>query len=180
MPVSVTDIANAIARFENVAPKYNNPGALMDLDYYKQTGQFRLMTYPSYEAGYQALRAQILRDANRGYNFYEWIARYAPAGHGGNDPQHYANTIAGWLGVNPNVRVIDAIQGGTSISAPVMSNNNNLPVFATTVFGNSNNGLSQMGDAFMSVLGSGGSGIEDSTNLGMLGLVALATFIITR
>ena len=102
---SITEqIASAIIKMENANSKYNNPGNIMDLPYYQQTGKFRIRQYDSYAEGYQALINQINLDISRGFNFYEFFNKYAPASHG-NDPVNYAQFVAGQLGVDPNITI---------------------------------------------------------------------------
>lgn len=132
-------IADKFIRQENVNPVYNNPGAIMDLAYYQQTGQFRLATYPDYSTGYSAMVDLIRRKGvESGLTLRQFIAGtgsyggYAPAGHGGNNPDIYASNVAGWLGINPDVPLRDAfaqsgpgpapspwpISGGTRTTTP--------------------------------------------------------------
>lgn len=113
------DFAEAIARQEgfytpgSAAARNNNPGNLMDYSYYQQTGEFRLATYPTVEDGWNALEAQIQRDANRGLTVEQFTAKYAPAGHGDNNPQIYANNLSSWLpGLTVDMKLSDWLSGG--------------------------------------------------------------------
>lgn len=113
--MTTSEIADLIAqqfkRQENTNTAYNNPGAIMDLEYYRQTGQFRLQQYPTYDAGYSALVDLIKRKGvESGLTLRQFLEGvpggypgYAPYGHGGNDPNVYAENVAGWLGINPDV-----------------------------------------------------------------------------
>lgn len=97
-------LADAITRQEGFFPgsasyKNNNPGNIMDLAYYKQTGQFKLQSYPTLEAGRAALESLVDRYIEAGHTLTSFFAKYAPAGHGGNDPNIYAKNVAGWLGI---------------------------------------------------------------------------------
>ena len=60
-------IARAMARQEgwliptSVQFRHRNPGNMMDIDFFKKTGQFRLNTFVSWEAGWEALATLIQR-----------------------------------------------------------------------------------------------------------------------
>lgn len=103
----ITSLSDAITRMENAPSSYNNPGAIMDLEYYRNTGEFRLQTYGSYEEGRNALERLVQLYINEGHNLYSFFAKYAPQGHGNNNPRQYAETVSGWIGVDPNVRLSD-------------------------------------------------------------------------
>lgn len=98
-------LADAIQRQEgwfsgSVVYKANNPGNIMDYDYYKKTGQFRVQQYGSYEEGRAALESLIGKYISQGLTLEEFFAKYAPSGHGGNNPNTYANNVAGWIGID--------------------------------------------------------------------------------
>lgn len=96
----VQSIGAAIVKMENVPnAALNNPFALMDLPYYQQTGQFRLASYPTYDAGVQAGYNQVQRYVDRGYDLNTFFATYAPAGHGNNDPANYAAFVSQQTGI---------------------------------------------------------------------------------
>lgn len=97
-------LADAITRQEGFFPgsasyKNNNPGNIMDLGYYRQTGQFKLQAYPTLEAGRAALESLVDKYIAAGHTLTSFFAKYAPAGHGANDPNIYARNVAGWLGI---------------------------------------------------------------------------------
>lgn len=98
-------LAAAIARQENVNPKFNNPGAIMDVEYYKQTKQFRLQQYGSMEEGWQALKQLVGKYVDRGETLTSFFTKYAPSGHGANNPSNYASNVATWLGIPTNVEL---------------------------------------------------------------------------
>lgn len=111
---TVNNIAQTIQSVEGYTPgsiayRNNNPGNLMYAGQSGATGQdssgFAIFT--SYNAGYQALLNQIQLDASRGMTIQQMMSKYAPAGHGNNDPTAYANIIAANLNVPPDVRLID-------------------------------------------------------------------------
>lgn len=119
MSTVVDAIAAKIRSIESVRPELNNPGALMDLPYYQETGEFRLAQYPSLDAGEAALRAQIERNIGKGLTFYEFFGGkpgvyggYAPAGHGDNDPVAYAEAVAAAVGASPDQVIADVMGGG--------------------------------------------------------------------
>jgi len=118
----IRDFAEAVAKQEgfytsgSAAQRNNNPGNLMDYSYYQQTGQFRLATYPTVEDGWNALEAQIQRDANRGLTLEEFTAKYAPAGHGDNNPEIYAANLSSWLpGLSIGTKLSDWLSGNIVI-----------------------------------------------------------------
>lgn len=133
----VNDLANAIKRFENVNPAYNNPGAIFD------TKADKLKRYDTYDQGWNALIHQVNLNIGRGLTLREFFAGkpgvypgYAPrAGgiHSTNNPDNYAETVAGWLGISPDVplngigsgRPADSVMpipsGSTTTTTPTLS-----------------------------------------------------------
>lgn len=112
MPTLVEQLADAITRQEGANPARNNPGNIMDLDYYRQTGQFRVRQFPTPEAGRAALEDLIESYIDRGYNLDQFFARYAPAGHGANNPAVYAANVSQWTGIDRNTPLRNLV-GGT-------------------------------------------------------------------
>lgn len=113
----VSTIADAITRqegfFEGSASyKNNNPGNIMDLAYYKNTGQFKLATYSSLEEGRKALENLVQRYIDAGHTLNSFFARYAPSGHGSNQPNVYAANVASWTGLprDQPLKNLDAAQ----------------------------------------------------------------------
>lgn len=98
----IQSIANAIAKQEGAKASLNNPGNIMDLDYYKSTGNFKLKQYSSMQEGWDALYSLIGNYINSGVNLYQFFQKYAPSGHGSNNPTVYANNVAKWTGIDPN------------------------------------------------------------------------------
>jgi hypothetical protein len=100
----------------------NNPGNLI---YVGQAGASPgaggFASFPTYDAGYQALLNQIQNYANRGLTIDQMMAIYAPAGQGSNNPSSYANTIANNLGVSTSTPVATAISGAASPSVDSLS-----------------------------------------------------------
>lgn len=92
-------IAISIIRVENAKPELNNPGNIMDLAYYKATGQFKLQQYETLLDGWNALKRLVGRYIERGYDLEQFFAKYAPSGHGTNNPQIYARTVSTWTGL---------------------------------------------------------------------------------
>jgi hypothetical protein len=110
-------IAQTIQKVEGYYPgtlayTNNNPGNLI---YVGQTGATPgaggFASFPSYDAGYQALLNQIQNYANRGLTIQQMMNLYAPAGQGTNNPTAYANTIASSLGVSVDTPLSDALAG---------------------------------------------------------------------
>ena len=121
MSPTVEAIAQAINRQEQTDPRYNNPGAIMDVTYFQQTGQFRLMTFPTLADGWNALYAQIQTNIDRGLTLQEFFAGkpgvyggYAPQGHGGNNPQVYAANVSSWTGIPLGVPIRSVSYSGGS------------------------------------------------------------------
>jgi hypothetical protein len=111
-------VADAVVRQEGynstLAP-LNNPGNLI---YAGQTGATPVTvggttwaSFPTYDAGYQALLNQIALDASRGLTISQFTAKYAPAASG-NDPVTYAANIAAATGLSPN-SLLSAAAGGS-------------------------------------------------------------------
>jgi hypothetical protein len=99
------EIAKAITRQEGWGPgtasyRNNNPGNIMDYEYYKQTGgKFRLQKYNSLEEGTAALYKLIDKYIDAGHTLISFFSKYAPSGHGDNDPNAYARNVASWTGL---------------------------------------------------------------------------------
>lgn len=103
----VTRMAKAIQRFEGWRPgsrsyRYNNPGNLRHWG--KTPVHDGYAQFPSYEAGFQALRTLLLNAAHgrsRVYRpsmtFLQFFQRYAP-GDDGNHPERYAAFVTAALG----------------------------------------------------------------------------------
>jgi hypothetical protein len=116
-------IANTIQQVEGYYPgslayTNNNPGNLIFVGQAGATqGAGGFASFPSYDAGYQALLNQIQNYANRGLTIDQMMNLYAPAGQGSNNPTAYANTIAGALGVSTDTTVANALAGAGSSAA---------------------------------------------------------------
>jgi len=100
----VPALAEAITKQEgffpgSVAYRNNNPGNIMDLDYYKQTGSFRVKSFATLEEGTKALYSLIEKYIGQGHTLLSFFAKYAPGGHGANDPNQYAKNVSQWTGL---------------------------------------------------------------------------------
>ena len=116
-------LADAITRQEGFFPgsasyNNNNPGNIMDLAYYRQTGQFRLQAYPTLEAGREALESLVDKYISAGHTLTSFFAKYAPSGHGGNDPGVYARNVSGWLGIPMDVPLAQVAAGAVPPANP--------------------------------------------------------------
>lgn len=132
-------LADAITRQEGFFPgsasyKNNNPGNIMDIGYYRQTGKFKLQAYPTLEAGRAALESLVDKYVSAGHTLTSFFAKYAPSGHGGNDPSVYAKNVAGWLGIPVDVplsqvSVTPPASTGVEVAAatPATGENGELP-----------------------------------------------------
>ena len=118
-------VANAMVQQEgynaSLAP-LNNPGNLI---YAGQSGATPVTvggttwaSFPSYDAGYQALLNQISLDASRGETISQFTAKYAPAASG-NDPVTYAANIAAATGLTPDSPLSAAAGGSSAPPVPV-------------------------------------------------------------
>ncbi len=110
------EVSRAIARMEgwyrptSVQHVNNNPGNIMDVDFYKATGQFKLRKYPAMVDGWNALRSLVEKSLfGKRLTLLEFIGGkksvyngYAPQGHGNNDPANYARLIGQWLSLPVN------------------------------------------------------------------------------
>lgn len=111
MSTIVDSIATAITKMEGANPSLNNPGNIMDLNYYKSTGKFALQQYDSPSSGYNALTTLIQHYIDQGLDLNSFFAKYAPSGHGKNDPSGYANFVSQQTGIPLGVRLSDYING---------------------------------------------------------------------
>jgi len=108
-----TALASAVQQMEGYRPgtiayRNNNPGNLMYVGQPGATqGEGGFAKFASYQDGFAALERQLGLYAGRGMTISEMTAVYAPAGHGSNDPQAYAQYLANKLGVSPNTPLTD-------------------------------------------------------------------------
>ena len=173
----VQNIAAAITSMEGANPSTNNPGNIMDLGYYQQTGQFRVQQYPTTEAGDAALESLITSYISRGYNLNQFFATYAPTGHGNNDPVAYANYVSGKIGVDPTTPL--ASVGDTSIptysvtatSTALDSNSDTLSSDLASLFGSSDSNISS------DIMSGGVSNVSGNGVLIGVGVVGLALLL---
>lgn len=109
-------IAQAIQTQEGYYPgslsyRLNNPGNLVYAGQPGATpvtvGTYTFASFPSYDAGYQALLNQISLDASRGLTIQQFATKYAPAA-AGNDPTTYAANLAAAVGLSPTDPLSDA------------------------------------------------------------------------
>ena len=127
----ISSIASAIQTMEgwfpgSVSQRNNNPGNIMDVAYYQATGQFRVKYFPTLAEGQQALQDQISRNIGRGLTLKEFFggkpgvyAGYAPAGHGGNDPVAYANSVAAAAGIPANAPIQNYLSSADGVDASI-------------------------------------------------------------
>lgn len=94
------------------AQRHNNPGNIMDLAHYRATGQFRLQQYATVAEGFRAAEDWWMRRIREGKTLRQAIHRYAPEGHGNNDPQAYTAHVARAVGIAADVPLRGLIQEG--------------------------------------------------------------------
>ena len=112
--VTAAEAALRKIHFPTLSQRHNNPGNLM---YVGQLGAIRgdqhgsgfYARFPSVEAGWSALRRQIVLDASRGLTMSAFMAKYAPA-EDSNDPKSYCAFVCGKLGVTPETKLSEAIR----------------------------------------------------------------------
>lgn len=123
----VEQLTNAIARVESgnfnaasVAMRNNNPGNLRSWGNYPVVDGYA--RFPDYATGMNALRSQVQRNIDRGLTLQEFFggkpgvyAGYAPAADA-NNPQSYARTVAGWLGISTDAP-LNQISSGAPVAA---------------------------------------------------------------
>lgn len=124
---SIDSLAQAIARFEgfqiagSVAARNNNPGNLRSGPGQTGTDASGYAIFPDVATGWAALDNQVQTNVNRGLTLQQFFAGgpgyagYAPSADS-NDPTNYANTVAGWLGIDPNAALSDLIGGSAAAS----------------------------------------------------------------
>jgi hypothetical protein len=123
-----SSLASAIARFEgygvagSVAQRNNNPGNLRAGPGQIGTDPNGYAVFPDPATGYAALDNQIDLNINRGLTLNQFFAGepgvyagYAPSGDS-NNPSQYAATVAGWMGIDPNVP-LSTLAGGSAPAA---------------------------------------------------------------
>jgi hypothetical protein len=121
----VDSLAQGIARFEgfytagSLAQRNHNPGNLRSWGTNPVSGGYAV--FPDDAAGWDALKRQIQININRGLNLYEFFAGkggvysgYAPSTDN-NQPIHYAQTVAGWVGLDPTVKLSSYQSGDVGI-----------------------------------------------------------------
>lgn len=107
-------LAQQIARLEGytktgtLADRQRNPG---NLRFVGQKGATRgdrgFARFPTHQAGWTALRSQILLDAGRGISLDRFIYKYAPPQE--NNTASYLRSVSRTLGVNPTALLKKAI-----------------------------------------------------------------------
>lgn len=127
----VDDLSNAIARFEGffspgtVAQRNNNPGNLRSGPGQTGTDAHGYAIFPDPATGWAALNNQVSLNVSRGLSLQTFFGgqrdasgQVIPGGYAGyapsadaNNPTSYANTVAGWLGIDPTVPL-------SSVSSP--------------------------------------------------------------
>jgi hypothetical protein len=107
-----TDLAAAIQRMEGACSgstcRNNNPGNLRTGPGSVGLDSRGIAIFPDYATGEAALQHQVDLNIGRGLTLDEFFAGkpgvypgYAPAADQ-NNPASYANSVAGWLGIDPN------------------------------------------------------------------------------
>lgn len=141
----VSDLAAAIQRFEGWAPgsvsfRNNNPGNLRAGPGQVGTDSQGYAIFPDYATGWAALQNQVQTNISRGLTLNEFFAGvpgvypgYAPATDR-NNPAQYAATVAGWVGISPDVPLA-SYQAGAPASAPGPAGSGDLTMTPADIFG---------------------------------------------
>jgi len=119
-----TDLAGAIQRFEGGCSgstcRNNNPGNLRAGPGATGVDSRGIAIFPDYATGEAALQRQVDLNIGRGLTLDEFFGGkpgvypgYAPAADS-NNPSGYSATVAGWLGIDPNVP-LGSISPGLSL-----------------------------------------------------------------
>lgn len=98
-------------RYPTAAQRHRNPGNIMDLAHYRKTQKFRLQTYGTVEEGFAAAENWWMRRMREGKTLRQAIHRYAPRGHGSNDPEAYTAHVARAVGIVAEVPLREAMEG---------------------------------------------------------------------
>jgi hypothetical protein len=164
-----SSIASAITQVENTNPSLNNPGGIMDYNYYKQTGQFRLQQYPSLEAGQDALLNLTQKYVDQGNTLDSFFGNYAPYGHGNNDPAVYAQTVSSKIGIPTDVPL-----NTISSNGPIPSVTSTISYPSADVVTSGESSFSGDDTSLASLLSTSNLDTSDSniSSLGVLGLIA--------
>jgi hypothetical protein len=72
--------------------------------------------WPTREASYEGLLAQIRLDASRGLTLEQFIYKYAPSSENRSDV--YLRNVSAWTGIDPKATLASAIAPGGSVPAP--------------------------------------------------------------
>lgn len=120
------DLAQAIGRFEgfnvsgSLAQVNNNPGNLRAGTGQIGTDSHGFAIFPDVATGYAALDHQIDLNVSKGLTLDQFFGGlpgvypgYAPAADS-NDPGKYSQTVAGWLGIDPNTPLTDVLGSNSS------------------------------------------------------------------
>lgn len=119
-------IAQAIATMEgfykpgSLAARNNNPGNLRSWGANPIVNGYA--AFPTVEAGWAALKAQIQKNISRGLNLAEFFGGkpgvyggYAPAADK-NDPANYARFVAGRVGIDVNTPLASIPQSASTVA----------------------------------------------------------------
>lgn len=116
IPTKLDLWCKAAIQMEGANPKLNNPGNVryvigtwMQKKAIGEENGFCI--FPDYKTGYDVLQ-EIFTNAATGKSIiyhptdtlYDFYAKYAPASDG-NNPKHYAEFVAGIIGVDPDVEI---------------------------------------------------------------------------
>jgi len=143
----VQQIADAITKVESggnpnsIAMRNNNPGNLRSWGNYPVVNGY--VQFPDMATGRAALEAQVQKNISRGLTLYEFFGGkpgvyggYAPAADA-NRPQTYAQTVAGWLGISPDVPLTEASSdlGFPGPDIPASGDESGVPVAVVAALG---------------------------------------------
>lgn len=106
----------AIKQMEGAKPERNNPGNIRFVGQQYAINDNGFCKFDTYEHGYKALQDLIIRACtgkssyyNADGNLYDFYNVYAPSSDG-NNPKHYAEFVADYIGVEPTVKIKSLVE----------------------------------------------------------------------
>lgn len=105
----------AITKMEAAKPYRNNPGNLRYIGQQYAVNDKGFCKFDTLQHGKDALRRLLVNACtglskvyNPNMNLYQFYNIYAPSSDG-NDPKNYANFVAKYIGVSPNIQIKELV-----------------------------------------------------------------------